>query len=99
MRLLGSVAYFLLTATSFSQSGFEVASVKASQRTVGPDYNNHIVFQPTGITARNATIRFLVAEAYHLQRRQILGPTWLDQNEYDIEAKTAVTSRGQLSQM
>ncbi|HWD98344.1 MAG TPA: TIGR03435 family protein [Bryobacteraceae bacterium] len=67
---------------------FEVASVKPSARLAGPDYNNQLTISQSGITARNATLRRLVAEAYGLQVRQISGPGWLDQNEYDLEART-----------
>jgi uncharacterized protein (TIGR03435 family) len=70
-------------------AAFDVASVKRSQTLLGPDANNRIVFAPAGVTAGNATLRRLVAEAYHLQLRQVLGPNWLDRNEYDVEAKTA----------
>jgi hypothetical protein len=68
---------------------FEVASVKPSLRQVGPDYNNQFTFQPSGLTARNATLRRLIAQAYAIQIRQVIGPNWLDQNEYDLEARTA----------
>jgi uncharacterized protein (TIGR03435 family) len=79
---------------------FDVASVRQSQQTVGPDYNNQLTYGPTGITARNATIKRLVAEAYHLQMDQVLGPNWLDQHEYDIDAKTtAVGTKEQLALM
>ena len=68
---------------------FDVASVKISQRVVGPDYNNQVTYSPTWMTARNVTLKRLVAEAYHLQLNQVLGPGWLDKNEYDIDAKAA----------
>ena len=68
---------------------FEVASVKPSQHLVGPDYNNGIAISPSAFTAHNATLRRLIAEAYDLQLRQISGPAWLDQNEYDIDARTS----------
>ncbi len=89
----------------FSQStpaapAFDVASVKPSQHPVGPDYNNQIAYTLTGITARNATLKRLVAEAYHLQLNQIVGPGWIDQNEYEIEARTAGnTTKEQVSLM
>jgi uncharacterized protein (TIGR03435 family) len=67
---------------------FEVASVKPSARLAGPDYNNQLTISQSGIAARNATLRRLIAEAYGLQIRQVSGPGWLDQNEYDIEART-----------
>jgi len=90
--VFGSLA--LLNSAGFSQSAskaltFDVASVKPSANVAGPDANNRFTFSPSGITARNATLRRLIAEAYHLQLRQVLGPGWLDQNEYDIDAKAA----------
>lgn len=66
---------------------FEIASVKVSERQVGPDYNNQMTFSPVGLTARNVTLRRLVSEAYGVQMRQVIGPGWLDQNEYDLEAR------------
>lgn len=84
----------LLNSTAFGQNAarslvFEVASVKPSQSVVGPDANNRFAFVPAGITARNTTLKRLVAEAYRLQSQQVLGPSWLDQGEYDIDAKAA----------
>lgn len=75
-----------------STASFEVASIKSNQHLVGPDYNNHIAISPSGFTAHNATLRRLIAEAYALQLRQISGPDWLDQNEYEIEARTSAAS-------
>jgi uncharacterized protein (TIGR03435 family) len=66
---------------------FEVASVRPSQASVGPDYNNRFTHSPSAFTARNATLKALIAEAYRVQRRQVLGPAWIDQNEYDIDAR------------
>jgi uncharacterized protein (TIGR03435 family) len=75
-----------------SQAGkqipFEIASVKLSEHQVGPDYNNRFTISPNGIKVANGTLRRLVSEAYRLQVRQVLGPTWLDESEYDIEART-----------
>lgn len=66
---------------------FEIASVKVSEHQAGPDYNNQMAFSPAGLTGRNVTLRRLVSEAYRLQLRQVIGPGWLDQNEYDVEAR------------
>jgi uncharacterized protein (TIGR03435 family) len=68
---------------------FDVASVKASQHPVGPDYNNQITYSANGMTGRNITLRRLLAEAYHLQQNLVLGPNWLDQNEYEVDARAA----------
>ena len=69
------------------QPSFDVASVRPSQHNVGPDYNNQITSSPAGFTARNVTLKRLVSEAWHCQLNQVFGPPWLDQNEYDIEAR------------
>ena len=66
---------------------FDVASVRPSQHSVGPDYNNQIAYTPVGFTARNVTLKRLIAEAWHLQTSQVIGAAWLGQNEYDIEAR------------
>lgn len=68
-------------------SAFEVASVRPSQHEVGPDYNNQITSSPSDFTGRNVTLKRLVAEAWHCQLNQVVGPAWLDRNEYDIEAR------------
>jgi uncharacterized protein (TIGR03435 family) len=87
--LLGSVA---LGQAATTPPTFDVASVRPSQHLVGPDYNNQITYSPAGMTGRNVTLKRLVAEAYHLQLNQVLGPNWLDQNEYDIDARAAGAS-------
>ena len=81
----------LYVAGSLPAAGqaFEVASVKPSPHAVGPDYNNQLSVASSGFTAKNATLRRLIADAYGVQVRQVAGPGWLDENEYDIEARTA----------
>lgn len=92
-RILSPLSVLLLILPAVAQTsstpGFEVASVKPSQHLVGPDYNNQIAISPSAFTAHNATLRRLIAEAYDLQLRQISGPAWLDQNEYDVDARTS----------
>jgi uncharacterized protein (TIGR03435 family) len=81
---LSSIAFAQPAATAGT---FEVVSVRPSQRAAGPDYNNQIAYTPAGFTARNVTLKRLVAEAWRLQMSQVMGPAWLDQNEYEIEAR------------
>jgi uncharacterized protein (TIGR03435 family) len=76
-----------LTRSQPAKAAFEVASIRPSERTVGPDYNNQIRWTPESFTARNATLRRLIADAWQLQLDQVIGPPWLDHNEYDIEAR------------
>jgi uncharacterized protein (TIGR03435 family) len=89
LRVVGSMV--LLGSAGVAQrenaAAFDVASVKPSERQVGPDYNNRLTFAPAGLSGKNVTLRRLVAEAYRLQMRQVIGPNWLDQNEYDVEAR------------
>ena len=106
MRVLSFVMFLALSCSvavgqaSTTAPAFDVASVKPSQRLVGPDYNNQLTYSPTGIAARNVTLKRLLAEAYHLQQSQVTGPGWLDKNEYDIDAKTAgVATREQMALM
>jgi len=99
MRALPLLICLTLPATVTLGQAFEVASVRPSQREVGPDYNNQITYSPTGLTARNATLKRLIAEAYHLQLNQISGPDWLDRSEYDIEARAASGNRQQMEPM
>jgi uncharacterized protein (TIGR03435 family) len=83
---------FAAGQVSTTNPAFDVASVKPSQHIVGPDYNNQIADSPTGVRGRNVTLQRLIAEAYQLQLNQVLGPGWLDKNEYDIDARSAGVS-------
>ena len=94
MRALSILISFALSSSvAFGQASttapaFDVSSVKPSQHLVGPDFNNQLSYSPTGIIARNVTLQRLIAEAYLLQQNQVLGPSWLDKNEYDIDARS-----------
>jgi len=87
MKQLLTIAFAL--GTAFGQTpAFEVASVKPSRSIVGHD--GAITIEPGKLTVRNATLKRLIFEAYHVPYSQITGgPPWLDSNEYDIDAKAA----------
>jgi uncharacterized protein (TIGR03435 family) len=70
------------------QPRFEVASVKPSRSEVGKDANNRMSLGPAGLSGRNVTLKYLIAEAYHLQADQVAGPKWLEVTEYEIEARS-----------
>jgi uncharacterized protein (TIGR03435 family) len=82
---------------------FEVASVKASppssegmRMRVQPT----ITWSPGGVTMLNASLKALIQWAYHVQTIQVIAPGWLDQNHYDVVAKTSTpASNEQLRQM
>lgn len=104
MRVLNLVVFFALPIAGIlgqaapPAPSFDVASVKPSQHIVGPDYNNQLTYSPDGLTARNVTLKRLIAEAYGSQMNQVSGPNWLDQNEYDIDARAGgVGTREQMA--
>jgi len=85
LSLAGSAAFGQTAATA---PAFDVVSVKPVEHIVGLDYNNRLTYSSNGLTARNITLKRLIAEAYGLQLSQVSGPKWIDQNEYDIDART-----------
>ncbi len=101
--LLLMIPLAFTSSVAFGQAAapaFDVVSVKPCQSSVGPDYNNRLTYSPTEFTARNATLKRLIADAYGLQLDQISGPSWLDQNEYDVDARTTQAStRNQMEEM
>ena len=88
-----TILLIVLGAVAFAQpqpppSSFEAASVRPSQHEVGPDYNNQIAYSTCAVsTEKTSRLRRLVAEAWHCQMKQVVGPPWLDRNEYDIAAR------------
>lgn len=106
MRLTVVTSFLsLLSIVAFAQSHsarptFEVASVRPSQSEVGPDYNNQITYSPDRFLGRNVTLKRLIAEAWHRQINQVVGPQWIERNEYDVDARVPEgTSREQISLM
>lgn len=66
---------------------FDVASIRLSQQDA---QFSRIKPLPggDGYTAENATLLFMITAAYRVPARQIVGgPTWIDSDHYDIEAK------------
>jgi len=100
-RLVGhALACPLLIAAMHAQS-FDVASVKPSAKTVGKDYNNRIAIDGATFRGRNVTLQRLIVEAYGVQPPQVFGgPKWLDESEYDVEAKAGTpATKEQLRRM
>ena len=63
--------------------------MKPSPLTVGPDYNNQWTLNPQTFAGHNVTLKRLVMEAYDLQSPQVAGPKWIDESEFELEAKSA----------
>jgi uncharacterized protein (TIGR03435 family) len=69
---------------------FEVASVKMNATGSGAGRGREIITpSPAGVTMKNVHLKSVVQWAYHLQAIQISGPSWFDDNRYDIVAKAA----------
>jgi uncharacterized protein (TIGR03435 family) len=75
---------------------FEVASVKMNAAGSGEGRGRETVTpSPAGVTMKNVHLKSVVQWAYHLQAIQVSGPSWLDDNRYDIVAKTAGETPGE----
>lgn len=72
---------------TFAQS-FEVAVVR--QDNAGAESGTSAnIYDGGRVQVTNATMRWVIRAAFHLEDRQITGgPSWLDNDRYDIEAKT-----------
>ena len=95
------VLAFALAAAACRAQSFDVASVKLSAKPVGKDYYNQIAIGPSTFSGRNVTLKRLIVEAYGIDPPQVFGgPKWLDDAEYDVEAKAAqAVSREELRKM
>jgi len=80
-------------------SAFDIASVRPSKPVLGRD--GTITTDPGRLTAKNATLKTLIHEAWQIPYPQITGgPAWLNTDEYDIDATVeSPASAGQLRLM
>jgi uncharacterized protein (TIGR03435 family) len=82
---------------------FEVASVKSSQLAkTGAEGSRKedISTGPQSVTMRNVRFRSCVLWAYDLMVSQVTGPAWINEERYDIAAKSAgLASKEQLRAM
>jgi uncharacterized protein (TIGR03435 family) len=87
--VLGAIV-LSLSKGAYSQPAqhFEVASIRPSR--VASDAGTSVnLFEGGRIRIVNEPIKLLVRQAFRVQDSQIVGgPTWLDTDRYDIEAKT-----------
>jgi len=72
---------------SAQNAAFDAASVK---RAAAGQRGYSIRPLPGRLSAGNVTVKLLIAEAYHVHDFQVSGgPSWIDSDRYDIEAKAA----------
>jgi uncharacterized protein (TIGR03435 family) len=76
----------IITVAQNQPLAFEVASVKPSP----PGSNGMSIGLPAGrFTARNASLKLLMVNAFDIRTFQIVGGAgWMDSDRFDIEAKT-----------
>jgi len=95
VALAGPVVFGLLTAAQMrAQStqaagapppSFEVASIKPNR---SGEMRFFMGWQPGRFTASGMTVRFLITAAYDVKDFQVSGgPSWIESERYDIEAK------------
>lgn len=95
--VLGTSLLIFSACGAFSQPAeappaFDVASVKVNTAGTGEGKGRGremVTPSPAGVTMRNVRLKSVVQWAYHLQTIQVAGPGWLDDDRYDIVAKTA----------
>ena len=87
----------LFFAQAANPPAFEVASVKVSQ-SVGGHTSAHS--GSGSVNMSNVTLKFCITRAYRITDPQVLGPSWLDSDRYDIVAKIPVGAPdGQIPEM
>src|ERR1700677_403129 len=94
--VLGTALSIFTVCAAFGQPAqpapaFDVASVKANAASAGGEGRGRetVTPSPAGVTMMNVHLKSVIQWAYHLQAIQVSGPAWLDDNRYDIVAKTA----------
>jgi uncharacterized protein (TIGR03435 family) len=89
MRILTTalLSVYTLAAQTGTPPAFELATIKQSppptdgQMAVGGARN------PGRVTLSNMTLRDLMARAYEVKLAQIAGPSWIDSERFDVNAK------------
>lgn len=76
----------LLGLSALSAQTFEVASVKANHSDSGR--SGFPQLKDGRLTAENTPLRLIVMAAYGLGPAQISGPSWMDSEHYDLEARS-----------
>lgn len=92
------ISLFATLAITLAAQQFEVASVKLAADPPGPQLamamaRNAGMMPPTiaradsgRVRMKNMTLRLLIAAAYRLRADRVTGPSWMDDNFFDVEA-------------
>jgi uncharacterized protein (TIGR03435 family) len=86
-----AAAGFALSIVAQSPPGFEVASIRAAVNDArGTSYD---MYEGGLLRVTSVTLSGLIKSAWMLQSSQLEGPGWLDDDRYDIEAKSGYPER------
>ncbi len=96
-RLVGSVGIGVFAlCCAFGQTPtpptFDVATVKPNRTSKG---GGNLTASPGMLTIRNLPLRTIIRAAYDVADYQISGPRWLEQERFDIVAKTDAKVTGE----
>lgn len=87
-----ALVFFLSAAPAQVVPSFDVASVRVSQlaaRGGEGSTREAVQFTPTTLLMRNVTLRYCIRWAYDVKDFQVIAPSWLTSDRYDITAKTS----------
>jgi len=80
-----------MSAGAFGQPtptpAFEVASIKPAPLQAPGRVSTRMSVNRGRLNYTNVSLRDVIGQAYHLQHRQISGPSWLDSERFDIAGK------------
>lgn len=86
LPMLVAVAIIAVPIVRAQAPAFEVVSIKANQSDSG---NSNLPYLRNGkLTATNVSLLMLLEAAYDLSASRISGPSWLDSDRYDLEARS-----------
>jgi uncharacterized protein (TIGR03435 family) len=97
------ICYLPLAAVVWSQvagPAFEVATIKPSAPSADGRLTGQMIRDPGRVSYSYVTLQNLFAQAYRVKNFQIVGPSWLDSERFDVVATLPKdTSEDQLREM
>ncbi len=87
LRLISGVA-FAFSAWGQAPAGFTAASIRPSAAEVAFEHDGAIQTTPESVTMRDVLLTSCMEWAWGIQENQIVGPEWIQNNRYDIVART-----------
>lgn len=84
-----AVSFILSAAYAFPQARFDVASIKPSKLTGEGRNRENVTANPGTLTMHNVSLKSALQWAYRMREYQVAGPSWIDDERFDISAKAA----------